>query len=98
MSYRIDAVTPALDAANSVVSLDASSTASGIGVQLLDDSGNVFPLGTTKVLSDYSQHWWQLRHSTEGTLLPDRKHGGGRRRQLGNDVHHDLPVGTSPSA
>ncbi|WP_143010639.1 fimbrial protein [Cupriavidus necator] len=45
VSYRIDAVTPALDAANSVVSLDASSTASGIGVQLLDHSGNVFRWG-----------------------------------------------------
>ncbi|MGH8785763.1 MAG: fimbrial protein [Cupriavidus necator] len=54
VNYRIDAVTPVLDAANSVVSLDASSTAAGIGVQLLDSSGNVFPLGTTKVLSDYS--------------------------------------------
>jgi major type 1 subunit fimbrin (pilin) len=54
VSYQIDAVTPVLNAASSVVALDSGSTATGVGVQLLDGSGNVFPLGTPRTLAGYS--------------------------------------------
>lgn len=54
VSYQIDAATPILNAARSLVALDSSSTATGVGVQLLDGSGNVFPLGTPKNLGGYS--------------------------------------------
>lgn len=54
VSYQIDAVTPIWNAASSVVALDAGSTATGVGVQLLDGSGNVFPLGTPTNLGAYS--------------------------------------------
>jgi len=54
VSYRIDAVTPIVNAANSVVALNSGSTATGVGVQLLDGSGNVFPLGTPRNLGGYS--------------------------------------------
>ena len=54
VTYRIDAVTPIVNAANSVVALNSGSTATGVGVQLLDGSGNVFPLGTPKGLGGYS--------------------------------------------
>lgn len=54
VSYQIDAVTPVVNAASSVVALDSSSTATGVGVQLLDGSGNVFPLATPKNLGGYS--------------------------------------------
>jgi len=52
--YRVDAVTAIVNAANSVVALDSSSTATGVGVQLLDGSGSPFPLGTAKLFSGYS--------------------------------------------
>ena len=45
VTYQVDAATPVVNAANSVVALDSGSTATGVGVQLLDGSGNVFPLG-----------------------------------------------------
>ncbi|RDK08755.1 type 1 fimbrial protein [Cupriavidus lacunae] len=54
VSYRVDAVTTIVNASNSVVALDGSSTAAGVGVQLLDDTGSVFPLGTAKTMSGYS--------------------------------------------
>lgn len=52
--YQIDAVTPIVDAANAVVGLDAGSTASGVGVQLLDDDGNPAILGVTRPFAGYS--------------------------------------------
>jgi major type 1 subunit fimbrin (pilin) len=54
VSYQIDALTTILSSSASVVALDSRSSAVGVGVQLLDGSGNVFPLGTAKVLSGYS--------------------------------------------
>lgn len=54
IKYQVDAVTPVVNAANSVVALDGSSTATGVGVQLLDGSGNVFPLGSPKPFGGYS--------------------------------------------
>jgi major type 1 subunit fimbrin (pilin) len=53
VNYQIDAATPVVNAANSVVALDSGSTATGVGVQLLDGSGNVFPLATPKNLGGY---------------------------------------------
>lgn len=38
----------------SVVALDSSSTATGIGVQLLDNTGMVFPLGTYRTFANYN--------------------------------------------
>ena len=54
VTYQVDAVTPIVDVADSVVALDSGSTATGVGVQLLDGAGNVFPLGTVKTLAGYS--------------------------------------------
>jgi major type 1 subunit fimbrin (pilin) len=45
IKYRIDPVTTATIPAQSVVALDATSTATGVGVQLLDGAGAVHPLG-----------------------------------------------------
>ncbi len=52
--YQIDAVTSVVDAANAVVNLDASSSAAGVGVQLLDGEGNPLPLGTKRPLTGYN--------------------------------------------
>lgn len=53
VTYRIDPATPVLNAAQSVVALDGSSTATGVGVQLLDGNGAVFPLSTVKTFNGY---------------------------------------------
>ncbi|MDF3838442.1 fimbrial protein [Cupriavidus basilensis] len=52
--YQVDAVTPIVNAQNSVVALDASSTASGVGLQLLNGSGTPFPLGSAQTFSGYN--------------------------------------------
>ncbi|WP_313701264.1 fimbrial protein [Achromobacter sp.] len=52
--YQIDAVTPIVDAANAVVGLDANSTATGVGVQLLDANGNPAVLGTMLPFAGYN--------------------------------------------
>jgi len=53
--YRIDAATPVLNKDTSVVALDDGfPSAGGVGVQLLDRSGNAFPLGTAHRLSGYN--------------------------------------------
>ncbi|MFX1762718.1 fimbrial protein [Paraburkholderia sp. A1RI-2L] len=54
ITYRIDPVTAVLNAGNSVVALDGGSGAAGVGVQLLDGAGAVFPLGTVKTFSAYN--------------------------------------------
>lgn len=54
VSYQIDALTTVLSSSASVVALDSSSSAAGAGVQLLDGSGNAFPLGTPKTFSGYT--------------------------------------------
>ncbi|WP_196483921.1 fimbrial protein [Burkholderia territorii] len=54
VDYEIDAVTTVVNAANSVVALDSSSTAGGVGVQLLDGSGNPVPLGNPIVFNGYN--------------------------------------------
>lgn len=48
IKYKVDAVTAILDADRAIVALNANSTANGVGVQLLDGSGNVHPFGTTR--------------------------------------------------
>ncbi len=53
VTYRIDPTTTVLNASKSVVALDGSSTATGVGVQLLDGTGAVFPLSTVKTFSGY---------------------------------------------
>lgn len=55
ISYQIDALTAILNSSASVVALDSAASAVGVGVQLLDGSGNVFPLGTPKAFSGYSK-------------------------------------------
>jgi len=52
--YRIDAVTPLVDAANAVIGLDASSSATGVGVQLLDADGNPAVLGRRLPFAAYN--------------------------------------------
>lgn len=52
--YQIDAVTPVLDAANAVVALDGGSTATGVGVQLMDENGNPALLGTKRPFTGYT--------------------------------------------
>ncbi|SDD88367.1 major type 1 subunit fimbrin (pilin) [Cupriavidus sp. YR651] len=51
IKYQIDAVTSVLDAANAVVALDGSSSAKGVGVQLLNNAGNVQTLGVENTLA-----------------------------------------------
>ena len=45
IKYRIDPATIVTMSAQSVVALDATSTATGVGIQLLDGAGAVHPLG-----------------------------------------------------
>jgi len=52
--YQIDAATPVVDAANAVIGLDATSTATGVGVQLLDADGNPAVLGTKLPFAGYN--------------------------------------------
>ena len=54
IKYQVDAVTAIVNSANSVVALDGTSTATGVGLQLLDGAGNVFPLGTPRTLTGYN--------------------------------------------
>lgn len=55
IEYRIDPVTKVLDGAQSVVALDGSSSATGVGVQLLDSTGTTpFPLGREVIFSEYN--------------------------------------------
>ncbi|SFM22566.1 fimbrial protein [Variovorax sp. OV329] len=53
IKYRLDSVTPSPTTDSSVVALDSSSTAKGIGVQLLDAGGNPFPVGTAMTFAGY---------------------------------------------
>lgn len=56
IQYRVDPVTAVVNSGNSVVALDGSSTATGVGVQLLDGTGvAVLPLGTPISFHGYDQ-------------------------------------------
>ncbi|WP_312429358.1 fimbrial protein [Achromobacter sp.] len=52
--YQIDAATPVVDAANAVIGLDANSSATGVGVQLLDGNGNPAILGRRQPFAGYN--------------------------------------------
>jgi len=56
IKYRIDPATTVQIPAQSVVALDATSTATGVGIQLLDGAGAVHPLGsgTDRLFSGYN--------------------------------------------
>jgi major type 1 subunit fimbrin (pilin) len=55
IQYEIDPITTIVGGlGNSVVTLDGTSTASGIGLQLLDGTGNPFTLGTPVTFSGYN--------------------------------------------
>ncbi|MEM5372073.1 fimbrial protein [Paraburkholderia azotifigens] len=54
ISYRVDPTTSVLNSPNSVVALDSSSTATGVGVQLLNNSSNPLPLSSYQTFSGYS--------------------------------------------
>lgn len=55
IQYTIDPATAVVSSANSVVALDASSSASGVGVQLLNSAGTApFPLSTKQTLTSSS--------------------------------------------
>lgn len=47
VTYSLKANTPVIDAANGIVALNYSSTAKGVGLQLLDDAGQPIALDTT---------------------------------------------------
>lgn len=54
IEYRIDPVTTVVNNAQSVVALDGSSSARGVGVQLLDSTGTApFPLGQWTRFNEY---------------------------------------------
>jgi major type 1 subunit fimbrin (pilin) len=55
IQYRIDPTNTVLDGANAVVALDAGSSASGVGIQLLDGAGAVFPLSTDQAFGSYDR-------------------------------------------
>ncbi len=55
VKYRIDPTTTVMNSAQSVVALDSTSTATGVGVQLMNSAGSAaFPLSTAQTLSSYS--------------------------------------------
>lgn len=57
IQYQLDPVTTVLDSGNSVVALDGSSTATGVGVQVLDDTGTMpLPLGSPVTFNGYDTH------------------------------------------
>ncbi|MBN3769076.1 fimbrial protein [Burkholderia sp. Se-20378] len=53
ISYLLKANTKIVDTAKSVVSLDADSTAKGVGIQILDDGGNPAPLNKNVAFNNY---------------------------------------------
>lgn len=54
IKYEIDPATTVVGSAtNGVVTLDATSTASGVGVQLQNNAGTAFPLGSQQTFSGY---------------------------------------------
>ena len=54
IKYQIDPVTTVVNSGNSVVALDGGSTATGVGVQLLNGDGTAaFPLRTPVTFNDY---------------------------------------------
>ncbi len=54
VKYRIDPTTTIINPTKSVVTLQSNSTASGVGVQILDASSNPLPLGVDNVFSGYA--------------------------------------------
>jgi len=56
ITYELDPTTTIVaGTGNSVVTLDGSSTASGVGLQVLDGNGNPFALGTPVTFTGYNQ-------------------------------------------
>ena len=55
VSYQLVPNTQILDAARSVIALDADSTAKGVGLQLLTNAGNPLPLKTNIQFGDYNK-------------------------------------------
>jgi len=55
IKYRIDPTTTVLNSSQSVVALDSTSSATGVGVQLLNSAGSAaFPLSSLQTFSGYS--------------------------------------------
>jgi len=54
IGYRFTPTTTVLDAANGVVALDGSATATGVGIQLADGQGQPVEFGTLYWLQDYN--------------------------------------------
>lgn len=54
IKYRLDSTTTVTNPAASVVALSTDSIAEGVGVQILDNMDNPFPLGVDTVLSNYN--------------------------------------------
>ncbi|WP_225594954.1 fimbrial protein [Pseudomonas sp. PDM22] len=54
IQYKLDPMTTVVSSSQSVVALDSTSDATGVGVQLLDSNGTVFPLSTYKAFANYN--------------------------------------------
>jgi major type 1 subunit fimbrin (pilin) len=55
VAYQIDATTSVINSAASVVALNMASSATGLGLQILDDTLKPVPLGTTIPVKAYSK-------------------------------------------
>jgi major type 1 subunit fimbrin (pilin) len=56
VKYQVDAVTTVVDASRSVVALTSTSTATGVGLQVLDNTGNALPLGQLIAFAGYKSN------------------------------------------
>ncbi|WP_225610210.1 fimbrial protein [Pseudomonas sp. PDM19] len=54
IQYKLDPTTTVVNSSQSVVAVDSTSTATGVGIQLLDSSGAVFPLSSYKTFANYN--------------------------------------------
>jgi major type 1 subunit fimbrin (pilin) len=75
IQYRIDPSTTVLSVPQSVVALDSSSTARGVGVQLLDDASTPLPFSTNQKMNGYTGAGnysipLKARYFRTGTLSP----------------------------
>lgn len=72
VDYTIAATTPQVNASQGIVSLNASSTAKGIGLQIYDGDGKPMPLNTVQNFTAYDKRGgsFQIPMSASYYLLP----------------------------
>ena len=54
VTYSLNATSQVIDQLNGIVALNSSSTAKGIGLKLMDDTGRPIKLGATYPFSEFS--------------------------------------------